>query len=256
MSKQERPLYLQAQHVSQTAERNMGLWFQKWASHWKQDNNKYWEISKRGWVNEIGKKRVGSPQLLKYYQQRMNQYVQRQRGYTQVFRNVEPFVTGLGLPHPVENGMVWHHLLGVPYIPGSSLKGMLRAWLETWMDLDSATITDLLGSPHQVGKIIFMDMIPIHPVQLRADIMTPHFQAYYSNPLGCPNESDHPIPIPFVTVSAHQKFVLSIVPKVEIEDDLWRQLISWFEDALIIEGIGAKTAVGYGRFQPLKKDRS
>lgn len=203
----------------------------------------------------MGKKHVGSRQLLQTYQQRINHYVSWQQGYGQLFQNVEPFVTGLGLPHPIENGMVWHHHLGVPYIPGSSVKGMLRAWLETWMDLDPETITDLLGSPHQVGKIIFVDMIPIHPVQLRADIMTPHYQAYYSGSKQFPTENQNPIPIPFVTVSSGQKFSLSIVPEVEIQDELWIQIMTWLEEAFAVEGIGAKTAVGYGRFQPIKKDR-
>jgi len=37
-----------------------------------------------------------------------------------------PLATGLGNPHPVENGFTFSHPHGVPYIPGSSVKGIIR----------------------------------------------------------------------------------------------------------------------------------
>lgn len=37
-----------------------------------------------------------------------------------------PFVTGMGNPHPVENGFSFLNPYGLPYIPGSSIKGALR----------------------------------------------------------------------------------------------------------------------------------
>ena len=35
---------------------------------------------------------------------------------------------GLGVPHPLETGIALHHLYGVPYLPGSAVKGVTRAW--------------------------------------------------------------------------------------------------------------------------------
>lgn len=40
-------------------------------------------------------------------------------------------VTGMGLPHPKENGFAWMRPYGIPYIPGSSVKGMLLGWLKS-----------------------------------------------------------------------------------------------------------------------------
>ena len=37
-----------------------------------------------------------------------------------------PFVTGMGNPHPVENGFSFLSPYGVPYLPGSSIKGIVR----------------------------------------------------------------------------------------------------------------------------------
>ncbi len=35
---------------------------------------------------------------------------------------------GLGADHPLENGFTFHRVYGVPYLPGSALKGLARAW--------------------------------------------------------------------------------------------------------------------------------
>ncbi len=42
-----------------------------------------------------------------------------------------PFVTGLGMEHPVENGFAFLWPYGLPYLPGSSVKGALRRAAES-----------------------------------------------------------------------------------------------------------------------------
>ncbi|MBW1963132.1 MAG: hypothetical protein JRJ04_16955, partial [Deltaproteobacteria bacterium] len=37
-----------------------------------------------------------------------------------------PFVTGVGMEHPLENGFAFLSPYGLPYLPGSSVKGVLR----------------------------------------------------------------------------------------------------------------------------------
>ena len=37
-------------------------------------------------------------------------------------------VVGLGLPSPLETGITLHHLYGIPYLPGSAIKGVTRAF--------------------------------------------------------------------------------------------------------------------------------
>ena len=37
-------------------------------------------------------------------------------------------VVGLGLPSPLETGITLQHLYGFPYLPGSAIKGVTRAW--------------------------------------------------------------------------------------------------------------------------------
>jgi len=41
-------------------------------------------------------------------------------------KSTSPFITGLGSGHPTETGMILDRNIGVPYIPASSIKGVLR----------------------------------------------------------------------------------------------------------------------------------
>ncbi len=41
-------------------------------------------------------------------------------------RSTAPFVTGLGMEHPSENGFAFSSPYGMPYLPGASIKGVLR----------------------------------------------------------------------------------------------------------------------------------
>ncbi|RME81390.1 MAG: type III-B CRISPR module RAMP protein Cmr6, partial [Zetaproteobacteria bacterium] len=43
-----------------------------------------------------------------------------------VAQSTAPFVTGLGYEHPLENGFAFLNPYGLPYLPGSSVKGVLR----------------------------------------------------------------------------------------------------------------------------------
>lgn len=41
-------------------------------------------------------------------------------------RSTSPFMTGIGMEHPLENGFAFMNPYGLPYLPGSSVKGVLR----------------------------------------------------------------------------------------------------------------------------------
>ncbi|HHX86956.1 MAG TPA: type III-B CRISPR module RAMP protein Cmr6, partial [Firmicutes bacterium] len=132
------------------------------------------------------------------------------------------FTTGLGLNNPVENGMAWHHNLGVPYLPGSSVKGLVRSWVEQWLDHSSQDEINRIFGPRGtrdneepikgVGSIIFFDALPVTPVRLAADVMTPHYQKYYSGSEP-PGDWQDPNPIPFLTVDEGQAFLFAVAPR-------------------------------------------
>ena len=139
---------------------------------------------------------------------------------------------------------------GTPYLPGSSIKGLVRSWAENKelgpTSYDDEALEHLLGSSGKTGGICFLDAIPTEPVVLKADVMTPHYAKWdKENPPGdwCP-----PTPIPFLVMEKQTSFLFGIVPHGTVEDDDLDKIMDCLQKALIQSGAGAKTAVGYGRF--------
>ena len=257
-----------------------GLWYDKFFDEWQPDASVA-DDGKRNWIDQVTRKAVGDTRQLEQHINRLTQLLEH-RSQAPVTLTLEAnFVTGLGREHPVENGFAWHHTLGTPYLPGSSLKGMVRAWAEQWVELGAErarTIKRIFGSEpakqddrqpaaptpehteqaepaqnsHQVGSVIFLDAIPERPVQLKTDIMTPHYGPYYQDSAGKTPPADwhNPTPIPFLVVEAGETFVFGVMPRTHSNEDKadCEKVKGWLVEALTWLGAGAKTAVGYGRF--------
>jgi len=107
-----------------------------------------------------------------------------------------------------------HQSLGTPYLPGSSVKGIVRSY---------AKVCKKSGRSHQpifgprgaaspsVGSVIFLDAIPIDPVQLKLDVMTPHYGPYYQGNEP-PADWHNPVPVPFLVVDSRQDFLFGLLP--------------------------------------------
>jgi CRISPR-associated protein Cmr6 len=193
-----------------------------------------------------------------------------------------PLITGIGQTHPNEVGMVFDHTMGIPYIPASSVKGIVRFAhmleliksenLEEYKKSDkdgeyvdesnSKTLIPCIfgGDADEEkegkketkklkGKVVFLDAYPVNVPDLHVDIMNPHYGDYYSDENGKIPPADYldPTPIKFLTVKPGTKFIFrAIMPN---DSDLLQTVKTAFENALKDEGVGAKTAVGYGRFE-------
>lgn len=182
-----------------------------------------------------------------------------------------PFTTGLGNEHPTENGFAFLNPYGLPYLPGSGVKGVLREaarelatgdWGESgWSD---DYITALFGSEPKAetlkrGAFIFWDVIPqIKGDNLTVEIMTPHQAHYYQNQQ-TPHDSGQPTPISFLTVPAGSGFTFHVqcdltmlnqsAPELA-QGGRWKTLLeAAFSHAFDWLGFGAKTSVGYGAMQ-------
>lgn len=251
-----RPLYKTA--VNEPKKRNQGghtgLWFDKFCNKWRKDGT-IWTMKGDGknnpklrWINEVAGSQIGDSKELKEYMLRLTRLTERRCGCATVFTMESRFVTGLGRSHPVENGFAWHPTLGTPYLPGSSVKGLVCAWAKTEVEpeLDSNSRKRLFGSVGNVGSICFMDALPVSPVYLEADVMTPHYAGWSeSEP---PGDWMSPTPIPFLTVAAGTPFMFALIPVRDASDEDLNTVESWLRDALAWAGGGAKTAIGYGRF--------
>ncbi|MEO0297503.1 MAG: type III-B CRISPR module RAMP protein Cmr6, partial [candidate division WOR-3 bacterium] len=155
--------------------------------------------------------------------------------------NCKPFIArcpwrlviGLGSAHPQETSMTLHHIYGIPYIPGSAVKGITRHWavlkfaeekakrdkenfeksLESVSDaldngayielnvdgVDFKDLIEIFGTKKQAGKVIFMDAYPVDNINLKIDIMNVHYPEYYSGDKP-PADWQNPNPIKFLTV--------------------------------------------------------
>ena len=251
-----RPLYNAAVYKPKKRNRDghAGLWFDKFCNKWRK-NGDIWNLgdgknnSKLDWINELTGSKIGESRKLEEYTLRMMRMIERRRGCAAVFITESRFVTGLGRSHPVENGFAWHPTLGTPYLPGSSVKGLVCAWARAEVEpkLGSNFSRLLFGSVGNAGSICFLDALPISPVHLDADVMTPHYAGWSKHEP--PGDWMSPTPIPFLTVAAETQFLFAFIPVRDSSNEDLKAVEGWLGDALAWAGGGAKTAVGYGRFR-------
>jgi len=163
-------------------------------------------------------------------------------------------ITGIGASSSLEVGIILHHVYGIPYIPSSSIKGILRTYLTKHSDWDKNELGDLFGSGDDEfgdaakGKITFLDAYPEPNFQISVDIMNNHFQKYYQGD-AFPGDWMDPNPIKFLTVK-DASFVFRLFGRNDsITSEKLKQISDYLCEALEMFGIGAKTAVGYGRLE-------
>lgn len=259
------PLYKIDEPPTYRKDMNTGLWYDKFCNEWERDfSSRPKDDGKKNWINTVTNGRIGDGSNLSEIMTRREQLLESCKGNALFFKTIGPFVTGLGREHPVENGFAWHHTLGTPYLPGSSVKGMVHNWADQWEEGDAEIIKRIFGPRSRsdvnasVGSVIFMDALPTAPVQLKADVMTPHYGPYYQDDSGetPPADWHNPIPIPFLVVDETQEFLFGIIPRnssndMDIKD--CRIVEEWLKAALDSIGAGAKTAIGYGRFEKIVK---
>lgn len=262
----ELPLYLR--HI-QTKDMHRGLLFDKFF-YYSTLGEKAGENDKKGFLQNF-KGSCGDAESIKSYATKQLNLIESIGGTAMIFSTQWHFVTGMGIDHPLENGMAWHHTLGTPYIAGSGVKGMFRAYLWEWSDVQKEQIQQMqqilrwCGYTKEEGKkyglkgestgtLIFFDAIPVEPVILAPDVMTPHMGDWYEkggeeqhNADNPPADWYNPVPVLFLAVKK-ASFLFGIAPRnEEVKADL-KDAMEYLGEALKFVGAGAKTAAGYGRF--------
>lgn len=168
----------------------------------------------------------------------------------------------------LETSVALHRTYGVPYIPGSALKGTAASFARNHLvEADwgnpggkpSEAYTVLFGTDAVAGYITFHDaLLDPTPAKLsdcqgralHADVLTPHHSDYYmtkDNPPP-PADWDNPVPVPFLSATGTYLIALSAPPDCS----------AWLDKAMLILklalgedgiGVGAKTSSGYGRLR-------
>ncbi len=188
---------------------------------------------------------------------------------------------GSGLEHPTEIGFSFLNPYGIPYIPGSTIKGLARNCLLNNLLCSSSTSDREVMSENLVflfgaaennnfsssfhpeanftvsttkGHLTFLDSIPTSESdsQMEVDILNPHFSDYLSGKTEFP-VSGTPIPVFFLVVKSNTSFSLIVLHRKH-NDTLSGQQCHEYVDKLLRQfikssGVGSKTSVGYGAFR-------
>ena len=172
---------------------------------------------------------------------------------------------GLGADGVLETSIALHRTYGVPYIPGSALKGLAAAFARHYCGDDwqkgKPFYEIVFGTNEEAGYVTFFDALYVpnsgHDKKaLHFDIMTVHHEPYYQGKIDDkgdlfpPADWDDPNPIPFI--SATGEYLIALAAPAGCEK--WRDVAyKILEEALKHEGIGAKTSSGYGRMEIIDK---
>lgn len=163
-------------------------------------------------------------------------------------------VVGLGAESVLETAITLHRAYGVPYIPGTALKGMAAAYARRFLEGPWARGGEAYrvlfgegGHAGQAGYVTFYDALYIPGSgsggrPLDPDVLTVHHADYYMRGAKPPADWDSPNPVAFMSATGHYLLALSG------PNDAWvGRAFELLTAALAEVGVGAKTASGYGR---------
>jgi CRISPR-associated protein Cmr6 len=170
-------------------------------------------------------------------------------------------LTGGGM---LETGCAISHSYGMPYIPGSSVKGVVRAHVsQSRFGREHPKVIDELfgaaadpeqGHPEGLsGLVVFHDAWwaptnPEIPSPFVEEIVTTHHLDYYGQD-GRVDASDCDSPVPNAQIAVRGRFLFVLEG-----EQAWRDLAAQMLTAALSErGIGAKTRTGYGLFESTPK---
>ncbi len=176
-------------------------------------------------------------------------------------------VLGLGQQTVSETSMLIHSIYGVPYIPGQAFKGSVRNYCvveffesdeqkamsdDIFKTIFGRKEIDQINTEHK-GSVVFHDVFIVNDnFELSLDITNCHYPGYYQSGMKI-TDSESPNPIKFnVIKNAVFHFAYSIRKKdsdnIELLEKKYHQsLDEMVKNALKYYGLGAKTAVGYGK---------
>ena len=272
------PRYLGSKFKGASPSLQFNMFLEAWEHSWNKAKGDSGGLT-------IGPAHLASMRALHDRQEAMHSVLPVEMALLIKAESIAPFATGLGNEHPQENGFSFLNPYGLPYLSGSSVKGVVRRAAEELTDgkwggtfgwttepryARSRSMIDLLFGPdsqsldtvHARGALSFWDVIPQvaegplpSEIQLAFEIMTPHQTHYYQGEES-PHDSGDPKPVFFLAIQSGSKFTFCVTCDLErlryvaadlVRDGLWKTLLSSaFQHAFDWVGFGAKTAAGYG----------
>lgn len=251
--------------VKKTATTHPGLWLDKYIEEQeKRESENYApkdqdkENIKADFVKEVAT--LQAPDIYKKFFEEWEKKLDDYGAKTCEAQVKGRMVVGLGSESVLETSIALHHTYGVPYIPGSALKGLAASYADkrlgnSWKK-DSPAYKAVFGDTNSAGYIIFFDALYIpgsgHKEQvLYPDVITVHHQKYYQGENNAtPSDWDSPNPVPFLSATGKYLIALAAPDVKEDNRDKWiEKVFEILKHALKDMGIGAKTSSGYGRIE-------
>jgi CRISPR-associated protein Cmr6 len=160
---------------------------------------------------------------------------------------------------PLDISLAWDPTLNIPYIPSSSVKGVVRTYFEVFnVDVDGLMVSDIFGDQERVGYVIFLDAYPVtcEKTLIDVDVITPH---YVESAGQIDETSVRPTPIVFPTIAPGTTIYFPIAIDVRrVEETVSESKLRKLREKTTLDklidnimkaletGIGAKTSLGYG----------
>ncbi|MBX3733675.1 MAG: type III-B CRISPR module RAMP protein Cmr6 [Verrucomicrobiae bacterium] len=183
-------------------------------------------------------------------------------------------------------GICLDRLFGLPYIPGSAVKGACRhaalAELKTASSAETPALLALFCAvfgtsevdfktgdlkafreqdagrdTDRKGAVSFLPAYPVNEARIVVDLTNVHYPLYYGGDkkrniapgLSSSLKEEKPQPNPFPAVEVGAQFAFCLVLNgINDNPALLTHACRWLETALTVRGLGAKTACGYGWF--------
>ncbi len=175
-------------------------------------------------------------------------------------------------------GICLDRLFGLPFIPGSAIKGVVRhtaldevkaapaserdALLALFCsvfgtsenDFQKGDLRGFRSLPPRTpadgkGAVSFLPAYPVNDCRIVVDLTNVHYPEYYrtGRPDAQSNERPQPNPLPAVEAGAEFAFFI-VLNGLKHDPALLATARRWLEKAITERGLGAKTASGYGWF--------
>lgn len=182
-------------------------------------------------------------------------------------------LVGIGGANVLETNLTIHQIYGAPYIPASSMKGLVRHWaIQAFFNGIDPTIENcpllneqqlhikevfiaLFGDQDQRGNAQFYDVFPTEKYMIVPDVVAIHFDNYYKEN-GEPSDEGNVLPFSNVQAIEADSFDIRLSVRKNLNglkilfnsEELLEILKTWTRKMLLEHGIGAKTSNGYGQF--------
>lgn len=221
---------------------NAGLWLDKFIHNQAEDDKK----SRRSLVDDVaGIKEPGE------YSRWFKRWKDALHSYGAQCREAEVLgrmAVGLGEESVLKTSVALHHTYGVPYIPGSAIKGMAASFARQYLgdkwQVGASAYKTVFGDTENAGYFIFFDALPLPGTgHLYPDVITVHHKDYYQKGNMPPVDWDNPSPVPFL--SAAGKYLVAVAGPAAWTSTVFEIL----QYAFLELGVGAKTSSGYGRLK-------